>query len=353
MIDSGCFQVANRSVGGGYPPFIVAEMSGNHNQSLQRALSIVEKASESGVHALKLQTYTPETMTIRHNKGEFLVSHSNSSWNGRSLYDLYQDAHTPWEWHQPIFDRCRDLGLICFSTPFDETAVDFLEDLSVPCYKIASFENIDIPLIKKVAEMGKPIFLSTGMASIAEIDEAVCTVREAGGKQLVLLKCTSTYPAPPEYSNVRTIPHMRDLFGCEAGLSDHTPGIGAALSAVALGAVVIEKHFTLCRKDGGVDAAFSMEPAEMKSLVVESERAWQSLGGIEYGRSEAERKSLVFRRSVYVVEDMKRGELFSRSNLRIIRPGFGLKPKYYEMTIGKRISQSVKRGTPLSWDLIG
>lgn len=347
------FQVADTCVGKAFPPFIVAEMSGNHNQSLERALAIVDAASASGAHALKIQTYTPETMTLSGDHGGFSVKDPGGPWNGRSLYDLYQEAHTPWEWHEAIFNRCRDHGLLCFSTPFDATAVDFLEGLSVPCYKIASFENVDLPLIRKVAATGKPLILSTGMASIAELDEAVNAARQAGCKHLVLLKCTSTYPALPEFSNLRTIPHMADLFDCQTGLSDHTLGMGTALAAVALGAVVIEKHFTLSRQDGGVDASFSMEPDEMKTLVTESERAWQSLGKIEYGSSAAESASLVFRRSLYVVEDMKSGEVFSKKNLRIIRPGYGLNPKYYELMLGRKTTQSIKKGTPLSWDQVG
>ncbi|NLW56753.1 MAG: pseudaminic acid synthase, partial [Firmicutes bacterium] len=264
-------------------PFIIAEMSGNHNHSLDRALAIVDAAAEAGVQALKLQTYTAETMTIDKEDGEFFIDDPNSLWQGTSLYKLYQKAYTPWEWHEAIFKRCRERGIIGFSTPFDQSAVDFLETLDVPCYKIASFENIDLPLIKKVAATGKPLFLSTGMATLAELDEAVRTAREAGCQDLILLKCTSTYPAAPKNSNLLTISHMRDLFCCQVGLSDHTLGIGVATAAVALGATVVEKHFTLNRADGGVDAAFSLEPKEMKALVVATERAWQALGGISYG----------------------------------------------------------------------
>jgi pseudaminic acid synthase len=333
-------------------PFIIAEMSGNHNQSLERALEIVEAAAKSGVHALKIQTYTADTMTLNLDQGEFNISDQNSLWTGNSLYKLYQEAYTPWEWHKPILDRCRDLGLIGFSTPFDGTAVDFLESLDVPLYKIASFENTDLPLIRKVAQTGKPMIISTGMASIAELDETVRAAREAGCQDLTLLKCTSTYPATPGNSNLLTIPHLRDLFNVQVGLSDHTMGIGAAVASVALGATVIEKHFTLSRADGGVDSAFSMEPAEMQQLVIESERAWQALGKITYGPTETEKASMVFRRSLYIVNDMSAGDVFTANNLKAIRPGMGLPPKYYETFIGRQVKRDVQMGTPLSWDLI-
>ncbi|GFO65544.1 pseudaminic acid synthase [Geomonas paludis] len=346
-------QIGGRSIGPDHAPFIIAEMSGNHNQSLERALEIVEAAAASGAHALKLQTYTADTMTLDIKEGEFFIEDPKSLWKGRSLYDLYQEAHTPWEWHKPIFDRCRELGLICFSTPFDATSVDFLEELDAPCYKIASFENTDLPLIRKVAATGKPVIISTGMASLAELDETVRAAREAGCRDLVLLKCTSTYPSTPENTNARTIPHLRDLFDCEIGLSDHSMGVGVSVAAVALGATVIEKHFTLRRADGGVDSTFSLEPEELKSLVVETERAWQSLGTISYGPTEKEKKSLVFRRSLYVVEDVKAGEPFTDKNVRAIRPGNGLPTKYLETFLGKRAAVDIRRGTPLSFDLLG
>ena len=335
------------------PPFIIAEMSGNHNRSLERALAIVEAAAKAGVHAIKLQTYTADTITLDIDKGEFFISDEKNIWNGKSLYELYKEAHTPWEWHEPIMKRAEELGLICFSTPFDKTAVDFLEDLNVPAYKIASFEIVHLPLIKKVAETGKPVIISTGMATISEIDEAVRTARDAGCEDLVLLKCTSTYPATPENSNILTIPHMKKLFGCEVGLSDHTMGIGTAVAAVAHGATVIEKHFTLSRAEGGVDSSFSMEPDEMKSLVAETERAWQSLGKISYGPVEGEKNSLVFRRSLYISKDIEEGELISEHNLRCVRPGLGISPKYYDVLIGKRVNRNIKQGTPVSWDIIG
>ncbi|WP_061212747.1 pseudaminic acid synthase [Syntrophomonas wolfei] len=346
------FNLGGSLVGEKHPPFIVAEMSGNHNQSLQRALEIVEAAARAGVAAVKLQTYTADTITLDINQGDFFIEDTDSLWQGRSLHELYKEAYTPWEWHEAIFKRCRELGLMAFSTPFDETAVDFLESLEVPCYKIASFENTDLPLIRKVAATGKPMIISTGMASVAEIDETVRVAWEAGCEDLILLKCTSSYPASPEDSNLLTIPHMRKLFDCPVGLSDHTMGIGAAVASVALGACLIEKHFTLSRADGGVDSAFSMEPEEMGQLVIESERAWQALGRISYSPGEQERKSLKFRRSLYIAKDMAAGEALTPENLRIVRPGYGLEPKYYEVLLGKKVKQAVKKGTPLSWDLI-
>lgn len=344
--------IAGRKIGLDQPPFVIAEMSGNHNQSLERALEIVEAAARTGAHALKIQTYTPDTMTLDLDEREFRISDKNSLWHGNSLYKLYGEASTPWEWHQAIFDRARKLGMIPFSTPFDGTSVDFLEGLNVPCYKIASFENTDLPLIRKVAATGKPMIISTGMASIAEIDEMVRAAREAGCKELVLLKCTSTYPATPENTNLLTIPHLQAMFNCEVGLSDHTMGIGVSVASVALGASVIEKHFTLSRADGGVDSAFSMEPEEMSSLVIESERAWRGLGAISYGPTEAEKKSLQYRRSLYLVEDIAAGEVLTENNLRAIRPGLGLAPKYFKILLGKTITRDTKRGTALTWDLL-
>lgn len=292
-------------------------------------------------------------MTLDMDTDEFFITDKESLWKGESLYHLYEKAHTPWEWHKPIFDRCKELGILGFSTPFDDTAVDFLEELDMPCYKIASFENIDIPLIKKVASTGKPIIMSTGMATLAELDEAVRTAREYGCSDLVLLKCTSAYPATAAGANLRTLPHMRELFDCEVGISDHTMGVGVSLSAVALGATVIEKHFTTARADGGVDSAFSMEPHELRELAEESEKVWMSLGHITYGPTPEERCSLKDRRSLYIAQDMMAGDLITRENLRSIRPGRGLLPKYYDVVLGKRINQDVKRGTPMSWDLLG
>jgi pseudaminic acid synthase len=344
--------IAGRPIGRAHAPFVIAEMSGNHNQSLERALEIVQAAANAGAHALKLQTYTADTITLDVRGREFFIQDEESLWQGNSLYELYRRAHTPWDWHAQIIRRARELGMACFSTPFDESAVDFLETLDVPAYKIASFENIHLPLIRKAAATGKPLIISTGMASVAEIDEAVRVARDSGCPHLILLKCTSTYPASPLNSNVVTIPHMRALFDCEIGLSDHTMGIGAAVAAVAHGASVIEKHFTLSRAAGGVDSAFSLEPEELRALVLETERAWQSLGHVAYGPSEAEKKSLVFRRSIYVAQDLRAGDALTRENIRCVRPGLGLAPKYYELLLGRRIKQNVEKGTPLSWELV-
>lgn len=343
-------EISGRRIGANYPPFVIAEMSGNHNQSLERALEIVDAAAKAGAHAIKLQTYTADTITLNVRGGIFDISDPDSLWHGKNLHDLYKQAHTPWEWHGPIMEHARKLGLICFSSPFDETAVDFLEDLGAPAYKIASFENNHLPLIAKAASTGKPLIISTGMASLGELDDAVNTAREAGCTQMVLLKCTSTYPAIPENTNIRTIPHLRDLFGCDVGLSDHTMGVGVALAAVALGASVVEKHFTLARADGGVDAAFSLEPAELSSLVKETERAWQALGEVHYGPTAAERSSLVFRRSIYAATDISEGEPFTEANIRIVRPGHGAPPALYRKLIGRLAKRAFNQGEPLSLD---
>lgn len=345
-------KVMNVEIGPHCSPFIIAEMSGNHNQSLDKALAIVEAAAKAGVDALKIQTYTADTMTLDINNGDFKIEDKESLWHGNSLYKLYQQAYTPWDWHQPIFERCRELGIIPFSTPFDETAVDFLESLNVPMYKIASFENNDLPLIKKVASTGKPMIISTGMATLAELDETVRVAREAGCKELILLKCTSTYPATPNNTNISTIPHMSQAFNCQVGLSDHTMGTGVAVASVALGATVIEKHFTLSRAEGGVDAAFSMEPHEMKLLVEETERAWQAIGQVTYGPTEKEKSSLKFRRSIYVAKDIKAGEEFTKENIKVIRPGYGLAPKYFEEVLGRKAKDNLSKGTPLSLNLM-
>ena len=327
-------QIGHRLIGPKHIPFIIAEMSGNHNQSLDRALEIVDAAANAGAHALKLQTYTADTITM---KGVFSIQDKNSLWNGKELHDLYSLAYTPWEWHASIFNRAKEKGMLAFSSPFDEMAVDFLESLNVPAYKIASFENTHHPLLRKVAKTGKPIIMSTGVSTLSDIDESVRILRDAGCNDLILLKCTSTYPATPENSNISTIPHMSQLFDCPVGLSDHTMGIGTSVAAVALGATVIEKHFTLKRSDGGVDSAFSLEPTELSSLVVETERAFQSLGKINYGIIAAEEKGKQFKRSIYISRDMIEGEEFTEENLRIIRPGFGLEPKYFERILGKKM----------------
>ncbi|QNI46799.1 pseudaminic acid synthase [Synechococcus sp. A15-60] len=341
-------EIAGRPIGADHPPFVIAEMSGNHNQSLERALEIVEAAAQAGAHAIKLQTYTADTMTLDVRGGSFEINDPDSLWSGKNLHDLYKQAYTPWEWHAPIMDRARELGLICFSSPFDETAVDFLLDLDVPAFKIASFENSHLPLIEKAASTGKPLIISTGMATLGELEQAVTTARDAGCEQLILLKCTSTYPATPENTNISTIPHLKQLFGAEVGLSDHTMGVGVSVASVALGASVIEKHFTLSRADGGVDSAFSLEPAELKSLVVESNRAWQSMGEVAYGPTDAEMKNLVFRRSIYVVADIAMGEMFTNENLRIVRPGDGAPPWMLNMLLGHASKYNFKAGTALS-----
>lgn len=346
------FKIGDRNIGREHRPYLIAEMSGNHNQSLKRAFAIVDAAAEAGADAIKLQTYTADTMTLDVDAPGFVIDDPGSLWAGRRLHDLYQEAHTPWEWHAPIIERAVSRGLHCFSTPFDESAVDFLEGLGVPAYKIASFEITDLPLIRKVASTGKPMIVSTGMASLAEIDEAVVAARTSGCTQIVLLKCTSTYPASPENTNVVTIPNMRDAFRCEIGLSDHTMGCGVAIAAVALGATVIEKHFTLRRADGGVDSAFSLEPEEFLQLRQESERAWQGLGRVTYGGTQAEEKSRVFRRSLYISRDLTAGDTLTPENVRIVRPGFGLPPKYYERILGKRVNRNVRRGEPLQWELL-
>lgn len=351
-MSSRIFKIGQFEIGNHVPPFIIAEMSGNHNQSLDRALAIVDAAAKSGAQALKLQTYTADTITLDVHDNEFKVQDDTNLWNGKSLHKLYSEAYTPWEWHEPIMKRANELGMVCFSSPFDETAIDFLEDLNVPAYKIASFENIHLPLIRKAASTGKPLIISTGMASLAELHDAVIAAREAGCKNLVLLKCTSTYPALPSNSNISTIPHMRDLFNCQIGLSDHTMGIGVAVGAVTLGATIVEKHFTLNRSDGGVDSAFSIEPPELKGLVEETKRAWQAIGDVHYGPTSAERKSMVFRRSIYVSSNLKRGAILGPENVRCVRPGLGLPPKYLNLILGRRINCDVIKGTPLTWDLL-
>ena len=340
------------NIGPCHPPYIIAELSGNHNQSIERAFALIDSAKEQGAHAIKLQTYTADTMTIPSTKPGFLIEDPNSLWYGRSLHDLYEEAHTPWEWHRELFSYAKQKGITIFSSPFDKTAVDFLEELGAPCYKVASFECTDLPLVRYIAATGKPMIVSTGMATAAEIDATVRAIREAGCENFVLLKCTSTYPSTPENTNISTIPHMRTLFNCQVGVSDHTLGCGVSVAAVALGATVVEKHFTLDREDGGVDSVFSMEPQELNDLVVNTKAAWQSIGKVHYGPYGEEKKSLSYRRSIYVVKDVKKGESLNESNLRVIRPGFGLPPKEIDKLLGCSVSKDIEAGTPMSWDLI-
>jgi N-acetylneuraminate synthase len=331
---------------------IVAELSGNHNQSMERALKLIEEAAHAGVDAVKLQTYTAETMTLDLNRDEFTINDPANPWHGNSLFQLYEQAHTPWEWHPALFKRCRELGILCFSTPFDDSAVDFLESLDVPCYKIASFEMTCTPLLKTVAQTGKPVIISTGMADFKEITDAVETIRGEGNSRIVILKCTSSYPSLPEQANLLTMRHLHHTFGLPAGLSDHSMGYHIALAATALGACLIEKHFTLNRKDGGVDSAFSMEPSEMAQLVSASREVHRSLGTVRYGLQSGEKAFFPHRRSLYICEDMRKGDILNTRNLRPIRPGFGLHPKHYELLLGKTVARDVTRGTPASLDLI-
>jgi N-acetylneuraminate synthase len=341
-------KIANYNIGRDHAPFIIAEMSGNHNQSIDRAIKIIEVAAQCGAHALKLQTYTADTITIDQRGGLFDIKDETSLWKNRNLYQLYQEAHTPWAWHESLYKCAADNNILIFSTPFDDTAVDFLENLNTPAHKIASFENNHHPLLKKVAKTGKPVIMSTGASSLSDLAESVEVLKQAGCNELVLLKCTSNYPSTPENSNLNTIPHLRSLFNCEVGLSDHTMGVGVPCAAVTLGATVVEKHFCLSRAEGGVDSAFSLEPDELKSLVVETERAWQSLGLVQYSVQDSEKKSLIFKRSIYAVEDIMEGEIFTNKNIRIIRPGDGLHPRFYELLLGTIAKRNYLKGQPLN-----
>jgi pseudaminic acid synthase len=345
-------KIAGRTIALSEPPFVIAELSGNHNQSLSLALEMIEAVATTGADAIKLQTYTADTMTLDCNLDDFQILDESNLWKGNSLYKLYEKAHTPWEWHKALFEKAKSLGLIAFSSPFDASAVDFLETLNVPCYKIASFENSDLPLIKRVAQTGKPVIISTGMASLTEISEAVDCLKENGCQDIILLKCTSAYPASAAQANLKTINHLRETFQCEVGISDHTLGIGVSLAGVALGASVIEKHFVLSRNAGGVDAAFSLEANELKMLVTESHSAALAGGDILYGGSDSEQDSKKYRRSIYLSQDLLKGEILTTQNTQIIRPGFGLAPKFHEQILGQKINKNSCKGTALSWDLL-
>jgi pseudaminic acid synthase len=345
-------RIGSYTIGEAHPPFIVAELSGNHNQSLERALHLIDLAKAAGVHAIKLQTYTPDTITLNSHEEAFVIQDEKSLWKGRQLYELYQEAYLPWEWHATIFEKCQQLGLIVFSTPFDESAIDFLETLAVPCYKIASPEIVDLPLIRKAAQTGKPLIISTAASTLMEIGEAVATAREAGCQEIILLKCTASYPADPKNANLRTIPHLAACFDTLVGLSDHTLGIGVAIASVAQGACFIEKHFTSSREEGGVDSAFSMEPEEFKLLVIESKRAWEALGHIRYRPLDEEQVTYSHRPSLYFVEDLASGEVIQSQHIRSVRPGKGLPPKEELHIIGLTLKQAVKKGTPVSWSQV-
>ncbi len=345
-------KIGSQWIGPDHRPFVVAEMSGNHNGDLARALAIVDMVAQSGAHALKVQTYTPDTMTIDVDTRRFRVSDDHALWGGQTLYELYRTAHTPFEWHRPIFERAREHNLTVFSAPFDRTAIDLLEGLGSPAYKIASSEIVDLPLIRLAAETGKPLILSTGMASIAEIDAAVSAAREAGAKEIIVLACTSAYPAPPELSNLRRIPMLSQMYGVPVGLSDHSSGIGVSIASIALGACMIEKHVTLSGDDGGVDSSFSLRPDELAMLVVESERSWRALGTTRIGPTDAETEGLRFRRSLCVVQDVRAGDPVTAGNVRSIRPAGGLPPDALSTVLGRTFRVDVPRGTPLTWNLV-
>lgn len=344
--------ISNRRVGAGEKPYIIAEMSGNHDGSLDTALAIVDAAAESGADAVKLQTFTADSMTLDLDHPDFVISNPESLWYGRRIYDLYEEAHTPWEWHAPIFARAQERGIHCFSSPFSNESVDFLVELGAPCLKIASLESVDHGLVRYAASSGLPLIISTGLATERDIGETISAAREGGCQDLIILKCTSSYPTDPAQSHLLTIPDMRDRFGVDVGLSDHTLGIGVPVAAVALGAVVIEKHFTLSRQSGGVDAAFSLEPHELKALVEEADRAFRAIGSVHYGPTEGEAGALLRRRSLYFVQDVPAGTVLTEDHVRSIRPNRGLAPKFLGGVLGSRTIADVTRGTPVSWELI-
>lgn len=344
------FEIAGRVIGPGHPPYIICELSANHQGSLERAIALMDAAAATGCDAIKIQTYTADTLTIASERPEFKIS--GGLWDGRTLHDLYQEAYTPYEWHPALFAHARRLGVPLFSTPFDETAVELLASLDAPAYKIASFEIVDLPLIARVAKQGRPMIISTGMANLGEIGEAVAAARDNGADGVALLHCVSSYPAAMEDANVATVPHLGEAFGCISGLSDHTPGSAAAVASVALGGAIIEKHFTLARADGGPDSAFSLEPAEFKALVDDCRSAWKAVGAVNYDLLGSERGSIQFRRSLYAVADIKAGELLSAANVRSIRPGHGLAPKHLSSVLGQRATRDIGRGEPLEWTML-
>ena len=344
------FEIAGRPIGIGHRPYLIAELSGNHNGNIERAFALMEAAAKAGADAIKLQTYTADTLTIDHRGPGFIIN--DGLWKGRSLYELYKKAHTPWAWHERLFAKGQQLGVTVFSTPFDESAVDFLERLDAPAYKIASFEAGHMPLLRRIAATGKPVILSTGMADLGEIEKSVQVLHASGCRELMLLHCVSGYPTPPAETNLRTIPHLADAFNLPVGLSDHTLGNAVAVAAVSLNAVAVEKHFTLDRADGGPDAAFSVEPEEFAALADGVRIAWEALGRINYDRAPSEQGNVIFRRSIYAVRDIGSGESLTPDNIRVIRPGFGLAPRHYDELIGRRARGRIGRGTPIGWDLV-
>jgi N-acetylneuraminate synthase len=342
--------IAGRKIGPDHPPYVICELSGNHNGELARALKMLEAAKATGADAVKLQTYTADTITLNHDSDQFRIK--GGLWDGRLLYDLYQEASTPWEWHDALFAKARELGITIFSTPFDKTAVDLLEGLGAPAYKVASFEVVDLPLVEYIASKGKPMIISTGLANLAEIHEVIAAARRGGANQLVVLHCISSYPAPMEDANLRTMPNLSQTFDVISGLSDHTMGTAASVTAIALGGSVIEKHFTLARADGGPDSAFSLEPEEFTRLVEDCKSAWAALGRVRYDLKGSEAGNIVFRRSLYVTQDVKAGETLTEANVRSIRPGYGLAPKHQPEVLGRRASRDLARGEPLAWEMV-